>query len=466
MSSDQSSRRDFVKAASAGFATLVAGGSASAAVESKPASSVAANTKPAIHPRKYMDRGTRLTISMWDFSWLMAGHPGGVYEDLERRVAEAAERGYNTLRVDCFPSRILEPESRFEKRWQQGVNLPQWGQVGQTFTCNVRKKVAQLAQLCRKHGIWLGLDSWDKGHMFGRGSIFSKPPVEYTFTPADEEREFIAYAQTWVKALKLMREDGVLERAVWVAPMNEVPHFASRGVGAIAALRSRPLNEGETQLKKNDEEDAIFRRINHWMGEPIKAEIARDKIPLSYSSLGSERFGRRLTDVYDVVDVHFMPGVIADAEDQPAFVAAARGIKGPHRFTEFEKMDLKTWSKAWDHSCRRNYGQMLKRTRDYHETCLQNMTLPSGKRLTAINTEPFGPCFWPDHPDVSWEWYKRYNADSLRVVAAMDLAGSSLSNYAEPLFSLWKDVDWIGTGSPMPISWLLHDNKSPPSEPF
>lgn len=394
-----------------------------------------------------MDRKTRLTISMWDFSWLMAQHPGGAYEDLERRVIEAAERGYNTLRVDCFPSRVLEPESRFEKNWERGVNLPHWGQVAAGFTCNVRKRVAQLADLCRKHGVWLGLDSWDKAHMFGRGSIFSRPAPVYTIAAADEEREFTRYAQTWVSALKLMREDGVLERAVWVAPMNEVPHFASRGLAAIVELGKRSLNEGETVLEKSRAVDAVFRRVNHWMGEPIKAEIAREKIPLSYSSLGAEPFADRLTDVYDVVDVHFMPDVIRDKEDQEAFAKASRNVRDGGPFERLEKMDLKAWSAAWDRACRKHYRQMLKRTRDYHETCLRNMTLPSGKRLVAINTEPFGPCFWPDHPDVRWEWYKRYNADALRVVAAMDFAGSSLSNYAEPLFTLWDDVDWHWTSN-------------------
>lgn len=112
-----------------------------------------------------------------------------------------------------------------------------------------------------------------------------------------------------------------------------------------------------------------------------------------------------------------------------------------------EKMDLKAYSRAWDRACRKHYGEMLKWVRDYHQTALDNMTLPSGKRMTAINTEPFGPCFWPEHPDVSWEWYKRYNADALRVVTAMDLAGSSLSNYAEPIFALWDDVDWHYTSN-------------------
>ena len=87
-------------------------------------------TTSASRRKTYFDKGTRLSISMWDFSWLFANCPGGAYEDLERRVAEAAERGYNTLRVDCFPGRFLEGESRFEKNWDPAVNAPQWGEDG------------------------------------------------------------------------------------------------------------------------------------------------------------------------------------------------------------------------------------------------------------------------------------------------------------------------------------------------
>jgi hypothetical protein len=354
----------------------------------------------ALPSRNYFDKGTRLTISMWDFSWLFASGPGGAYEDLERRVAEAAERGYNTLRVDCFPPRVLESESRFEKNWDPAVNVPQWGERPAAFTCNIRKKLAELAELCRKHKIWLGLDSWDKARVFGRDNS------TFVINEADEEREFTRYGEVWVKALKLMREDGVLERAVWIAPMNEVPNFAG---GRVVAVK---------KATHPAEVDAIYRRINGWMAAPIRAEVAREKIPISYSSNGDRNFGSRLTDDYDVVDVHFMPGVIYEAEDQRAFPGVPfyitrfprgnvpvfdglSGAAGPQNF------DFAAFSKAWDSACRKHYAAMLERTRDYHQRALTHLTLPSGKKLAAIITESFGPCFWPDHPAVSWDWYKR-----------------------------------------------------------
>ena len=40
------------------------------------------------------------------------------------------------------------------------------------------------------------------------------------------------------------------------------------------------------------------------------------------------------------------------------------------------------------------------------------------------------------------QWYKKYNADALRMAASMPFTGLSLSNYSEPLFSLRNDVDW------------------------
>jgi hypothetical protein len=409
--------------------------------------------------RNYLGKNTRLSIAMWDFSWLAAHYPGGGYEDLERRIAEAAERGYNTMRVDCFPSRILERESMFPKKnWVRGVNLPQWGENAIDHTCNVRKEVANLAALCRKHGIWLGLDSWDKAHMFrsanpsfaetsGAGSdIFAPSPSITRITEANEERAFTAYGETWVNALKLMREDGVLERAVWIAPMNEVPHFGGRSVDSVIALQKNPKNEGEAKLEAAAELDAIYRRLNNYMGAPIKAEVAKDGIPLSYSSLGAENYSARMSDIYDMVDIHFMPGVIVDAEDMVAFRKAGPRAPGGS-FHDYEKFDLKAFSTAWDNACRRHYPAMLERVSSYFKEALQHLTLPSGKRLQAIITEPYGPLIWPDSPDVSWEWYKRYNADALRIVGTMNFTGASLSNYGEPLFTLWNDAGWHWAGN-------------------
>ncbi|RTE08406.1 cellulase-like family protein [Paenibacillus whitsoniae] len=384
----------------------------------------------------YINKEVPLTISMWDYSWLKANHPGGAYEDLARCVEEAKIRGYNTLRVDCFPNLILEESVNFKKNWDSRTELPQWGQTMVDFSCNVLERLSTLAELCRKNGIWLGLDAWDKASMIGHYNIIE---------PQDEEKTFVSYSETWVQALRLMREEGILERTVWVAPMNEVPHYCCGKVRSIMDLEQRIRTEGEVILEKNAELDKAYQRVNHWMGEAIKEEIRRDGIPLCYSSLGAEPYANRLTDIYDVVDVHYMPSVVMDDSDVEAFEQTGKGASRFSNFLQLHTYDLKSYSEVWDTACQKNYGKMLEGVRAYHENALKHLTLASGKELCPIITESFGPCYFPDHPDVSWDWYKRYNADAAKLIAKLPFAGTSLSNYAEPQYRLWKDEEWHRT---------------------
>lgn len=123
-----------------------------------------------------------------------------------------------------------------------------------------------------------------------------------------------------------------------------------------------------------------------------------------------------------------MPSVIADADDTAALEAAGKGLGGFVKFGEYGNADLPRFSAAWDAACRKHYVAMLRRAYDYHKTAVDHLTLPSGKRLQAVITESFGPCYWPVMPTVNQAWYKRYNADAMRMIAALPFAGSSLSN--------------------------------------
>lgn len=317
------------------------------------------------------NRQTRLTISMWDYSWLCGGGPGGAFADLESCVAGARERGFNTLRVDTFVSQQLEPETRFEQNWTGG--LPQWGMTPATFSCNVRKRVAELARLCSKHELWLGLDSWKTA------------PDAAAITDDNLTEVLTAFGDLWVRALRGMRDDEVLERAVWVAPLNEVPWHGAK-MPAVQKISRQPVREGLTQLEKTTQLDALYRKINDTIAAPIHAELAGDGIPLTYSSLGAEDYAARVSDLYDVVDIHFMPGVITDPVDAAALEHAGKGLSKFAHFSEYANADLKQFSSAWDAACRKHYRPMLERAYDYMTTGLEHLTLPSAsdcRRLSA-----------------------------------------------------------------------------------
>jgi len=70
----------------------------------------------------------RLTIAMWDQAFLLRHIPGGSFEDYDRVLDEAIERGYNTLRLDPMPQIIdlSHPERILEWPDPQTPYMP-WG---------------------------------------------------------------------------------------------------------------------------------------------------------------------------------------------------------------------------------------------------------------------------------------------------------------------------------------------------
>jgi hypothetical protein len=387
---------------------------------------------------KYFNKQKSLTICMWDYSWLQCGHPGGAFHDLERRVAEAAERGYNTLRVDVFPNLYNKGEHTFAKTPENKRRVMGWGMVTSSddYTVNVREKVIELANLCRKYGIWLGLDTWQTWTILPLKDG-EKIPL------GGEEAASRLFTRAWCEALPVMREDGILERAVWLAPLNEMPLFLGEKLEAVTVSDTATRHEGQTEwITDLPELDAIFKDINTWLGEDIKGELEGDNIPLCYSALGAENYSDRLTDIYDLVDVHFMPDMLLDTDDIIALEKSGKGASKFSMHSEQVYFDLALYSGAWNRACERNYDRMLRLCHNYASNATSRLRLESGKQLQCIMTEGFGPCNHPDHLEVDWSNYYQYNADAARIFAQYPFSGLTISNHAEPIFSAWDNISW------------------------
>jgi hypothetical protein len=405
----------------------------------------------------FFDHPDTLTISMWDYSWLQCGHPGGAFEDLPRRVAEAAERGYNALRVDVFPHRYPESRTHFRKN-TGNRRIRTWGDVfvAEGYDVDVRAKVMELADLCRKENILLGLDTWQSRTELARHI------EDGGLVPAEQEERLCRdWSSSWARALRIMREDGVLERAAWIAPLNEVPLFLGQMLASVKISDPQTRHEGQTEFRADlPELDAIFQRINTWLGEEIKEVVRSDSIPLAYSALGAENYADRLTDLYDLVDVHFMPDVFLRPSDREALDQAGAGASGFSLHAALDGYNLAVYGAAWERALENNYPEMLHLAHNYAQAALDRCMLPSGKRLAALVSECYGPCNFPDHPSVSWEGYKNWNADAARIFSQYEYAGLSLSNHAEPIFSLWDDVGWHRRGNAF-LKAAFHGNQMP-----
>ncbi|MEM1211576.1 MAG: cellulase-like family protein [Planctomycetota bacterium] len=391
--------------------------------------------------KTYFEKDVPLSVAMWDYSWLMCGHRGGAFHDLSRCVEEAADRGYNTLRVDVFPHYYFEPEHTFAAAGGDR-RIRTWGDVlvADGYTVNVRERVIELAELCRRHGVWLGLDTWQSFQVLGH---------DRRVPPAEEESVCRGWADTWVQALRAMRQDGVLERAVWVAPLNEVPIFLGNMIQRVRDSVPAQVEVGDGQIKHLlPEHDAIYMELNRWLGEAVRDEIAGDGVPLLYSGVWVEDYIGRVPAFYDGVDAHFMPDAKLSPEDAEALEKAGEGASRFALHGKQDPWDFALFSAAWARAVRRNYRAMLENARAFCEKTFDTVRLEDGSlKFEVVCTEAYGPCSHPDHPEVDWAWYRHYNADAARVFADYPFSGLTLSNHAEPLFSLWQDRDWHARGN-------------------
>lgn len=382
---------------------------------------------------------------MWDYSWLKCGHFGGAFYDLRRCVAEAAELGYNTLRIDAFPHYYANEQTFFPAQGA-GRRFRTWGDVLDPlgWKVNVRQKVIELANLCREYHIWLALDTWASFEVL-RPSLSEQGVIK-----AEKEEQICReWSSAWTRSLKLMREDGILERAVWVAPLNEVPLFLGSMMQSVKVSDPEKRHEGQTHFNADlPELDALFLKINSWLGEEMKEEILRDEgLLLAYSALGAENYASRVPEFYDVADIHFMPDVILTDQDKASLEKAGVGASKFSLHDKLDEFDLTIFSAAWNRALKNSYSSMLRLAHDYAYSAIQKTRFPSGKQLVPVLTEAYGPCNFPDHQEVNWDGYKDWNADAMRIFASYDYAGLTLSNHAEPLYSLWRDKDWHRKGN-------------------
>lgn len=151
---------------------------------------------------------SRLTIAMWDFSWMYGHHPGGPFEDWSKALDELKERKFNTVRIDAFPLLIAELEADGKGVYTYPAKpMITWGQS--TVACDHRMKaeLVEFMRLTKEQGVYVILSSWGQGDR-------SK------FTDRTK------FWKAWETTLDLLKKDNLLDHVVYVDFDQEFPFFS------------------------------------------------------------------------------------------------------------------------------------------------------------------------------------------------------------------------------------------------
>jgi hypothetical protein len=275
----------------------------------------------------------RLTIAMWDAAYMARRNSNDPFRNWDRALDDAKERGFNTIRIDAFPS-IIDPNNLdMEYTWaDKSSELPfvPWMWIN-SYTSKPGRDLIEFIQLANKKNIYLSLSSWW---------------IANRIVP-----ENIQHAtEMWINLLGTIRKEAGFDNIIFVDLCNEIPGF----LPGYAKLLAEAGEKDEDDNKKTEQITDLApvpgccwnRKQLDFLKKTLDPSLANaqreyPELKFTYSMNINPSFENIELDNPDVLDIHFF---ITD----PRFDARTR-------FFEYIKTIYKT-----DENFKDFYGRMIK----------------------------------------------------------------------------------------------------------
>lgn len=344
---------------------------------------------------------TARAITMWDFSWLERRWPGAGYEDWDVALAELAERGYDTVRIDAYPHLVAIDGDRtwtLKPLWNQQA----WG-AQSVIDVQVLPQLIDFMRAARRHGIGVALSSW-----------FREDVADVRMQLTTPE----ALAHAWIVTLDALDAARVLDTVVYVDLCNEFPLsvFAPFLYGSDTAA-SPPMNDP---------------LITTWTHEAI-ARVRESYPQLEYTFSFSALIPDLLTaDVgaLDLLEPHLWMAGVTDYYDLVGY-----------NFERYESI-------GYENVVARGKSIYLAEKERFDTAILDaidevaDWSRRLGKPL--VTTECWSIVDYKDWPGLDWDWVMELNERAVRHAAATGRWSQlATSNFCGPQFvGVWRDVEY------------------------
>jgi hypothetical protein len=195
---------------------------------------------------------SRLTITLWDFSWYTRAEGGGPYSDLDAACATAAELGYNTIRICAAPLLLfgnLRLDGLATDLEIEGLGTApdggiygrgtRWYDAPGGYRLNLQERLRELFDAAARHGLVVILASWE----YQQSTVFAGSPRWFEAIDAVPLTDrYRVLADAWHRLINALTEAGHRERIAMVELHNEVdfsilPALADGGSDQLHRLR-------------------------------------------------------------------------------------------------------------------------------------------------------------------------------------------------------------------------------------
>lgn len=373
----------------------------------------------------------RLTIAMWCFSWLHCHHPGGSFADFDKCTDELVERGFNCIRIECFPW-IIGRQKPGEAVTIAADPHANWGHTPADFKHRVDQELLELLQACQRKGIHVILATW------GYGCREYLPVLQM-----DPEEALPLRHHVWEKTLDLIKAAGLFDCVAYVDLDQEFPHFSPVKASFKAASDKIEKAQANDPTSAMVEAGQTFEqdRFNQRQKDILKGYMADGlahfqfrypELRFTYSFTNFIADIRPLGNLgFDVLELHFwMHGKKFD--NRTGFNGMPKDRNPERDYADYQQRIDKTLATV---------GPMLRREREnklrFGVSWAEEIAAP------LVTTEAWGPWWHMDHPHLHWDWLKDWCEDGMQRAAEYQLWGTTPWNYAHPYWENWhRDIGW------------------------
>ena len=348
----------------------------------------------------------RMTVLMWDWAFLTRHMKGDSFEDYDRVLNEAVERGYNTLRLDPIPQMIdlTKPERIFSSLDTHQPFMP-WARPD---ACEgpLGAWLIEFVEKMQRMNLSYALSAW--------GNSWDQWPDGVKIQNLQD------ITTCWKTFLTEWKKRFGFDNCVYVDVSNEYPYFLSGHYERIMAEHNGRWSP-EWNAYTRQEVNGCLRELRQMF--PEVRFILSLHGDVNWIDLDLE---------LDAMDIHFY----ADADQ---------------RFTDRTLFDLymkdffvtDSFFKDFSDRCMKGHKIMAPAYRARQRAKLSAFSAWSQESgIPLLTSESWASWNYIDHPDLDWSWLLEWAEWSVEDAIEYKMWGWTPHNYCQPQFENWKDVTW------------------------
>lgn len=346
----------------------------------------------------------RVTAVMWDFAFLVRHMRGDSFEDYDRVLDEALERGYNTLRLDPLPQVVDlgDPGKIISRPPLPNQPYHPWDRPS-AFEGPAGAWLIEFMEKALKRKLNYCLSAWNR-----------------PFDHSNDYGNLRDAMGSWKAFLRKWRERFGFEGCVYVDLSNEYPYF-------FEGYLERTIEEchGRWTPEWNS---TIRQEVNGCLRE-IREEFPELRFMVSLH--GDVRW-IDLDLELDAMDIHFY----ADADQR--FVGRTlfdrnwnEFLYDDAKYRDFSDRCVKS-HRAMAPMYRASQRNKLSAFAEWSQAC----------GIPLVTTESWASWLYRDHRDLDWSWLLEWAEWSVEDAIEFGMWGWTPHNYCQPQFANWKDARW------------------------